>query len=134
ILGGWALLGRVKVAINALFPKHSLARGVGVLVSGTAGAQLLLIVAAPLLSRLYTPSEFGLLAVFTALLSVSTVLASGRYELAIPLPEKDKDAKHLLALSLICVTISTLAVLMGTVLWSTALAELLDTPDLTKYL
>ena len=45
-------------------PKSAFARGVGVLVGGTAGAQALMVLAAPLLTRLYSPEDFGLLAVF----------------------------------------------------------------------
>lgn len=64
----------------------------GVLVGGTTGAQLLAVLAAPLLTRLYTPEDFGLLAVYASLLGLIAVIASLRYELAIPLPTDDTEA------------------------------------------
>lgn len=57
--------------------------------------------AAPLLTRLYTPEDFGVLAVYASLLSLITVVASLRYELAIPLPADDRTAASLLVLSFI---------------------------------
>ena len=61
-------------------PKSAFARGVGVLVGGTAGAQALMVLAAPLLTRLYSPEDFGLLAVYSGLLAICTVIAGLRYE------------------------------------------------------
>ena len=57
------MIQRVKTHLRRLLPKNAFARGVSVLVGGTAGAQLLTILAAPLLTRLYGPEDFGLVAV-----------------------------------------------------------------------
>lgn len=73
-----------------------------VLVSGTALAHGITALALPILSRIYTPADFGLLAVFSSLLAVVSVAACLRYELAIAIPESDVDAQHLLMLSLLC--------------------------------
>ena len=42
---------RLTHAVRRVLPKNSFARGVSVLVGGTAGAQLLTVLAAPLLTR-----------------------------------------------------------------------------------
>ncbi len=66
--------------------------------------------AMPLLTRLYSPAEFGLLSVLTSTLGIFGVAACLRYELAIPLPSDQKSADALLALSLsICTVLSLLA-------------------------
>src|SRR5256885_405341 len=75
------------------------ARSVLTLASGTAAAQALLALSLPVLTRLYTPADYGALAVFSSTITVLLVLASLRFELAIPLPESDEDAASLLALS-----------------------------------
>ena len=59
--------------------------GVSLLVGGTAGVQVLTVLAAPLLTRLYSSEDFGLLSVYTSLLALIGVIFSLRYELAIPL-------------------------------------------------
>jgi O-antigen/teichoic acid export membrane protein len=97
------------------------------------GAQALMILAAPALTRLYTPEDFGLLAVYTSLLSIFVVVASLRYELAIPLPKTDIEAANVVVLSLVIVLIMT--ILSATVVFSIGdrIAEVLDAPDLAKY-
>ncbi len=71
------------------------------LASGTAIAQLMLVLATPLLTRLYTPADYGTLAVYSSTLTVLLVLASLRYESAIPLPEDEDVAGSVLALTLL---------------------------------
>ena len=83
---------------------------VATLAGGTALGQALVVVVSPLLTRLYSPTDFGGLAVYTSLLSIAVTLASLRYELAIPLPEKDSTAANLLALSLVIVCAMSLLV------------------------
>jgi O-antigen/teichoic acid export membrane protein len=83
------------------------------LVSGTAFAQLLGIVASPILTRLYAPEVYGIMALFTSITSIIIVIASMRYELAIMLPETDEEAANLLGVSIgLAVLISLLTVLV----------------------
>lgn len=58
-------------------------RNVMVLLSGTAIAQVIPMLASIVLTRLFTPAEFGLLGVFTAILTVAAVTIALRYEHAI---------------------------------------------------
>ncbi|MGI5308730.1 oligosaccharide flippase family protein [Rheinheimera sp. WS51] len=67
-------------------------KNVFVLAGGTASAQLILFLASPILTRIYSPNEFGLFAVFWSIVSVLTVISSLKYELAIPLAtEKERN-------------------------------------------
>ena len=68
-------------------------RSVVTLASGTAMAQLLLALAMPVLTRLYTPTDYGSLAVYASTLTVLLVLASLRYEVAIPLAGGRSDRR-----------------------------------------
>ncbi|MCS7010536.1 MAG: oligosaccharide flippase family protein [Anaerolineales bacterium] len=81
--------------------KGTFGRDVLKLVSGTTFAQALLILAAPILTRLYTPEAFGVLALFTSITTILGVIACLRYELAITLPEKVEEAANVLGASLI---------------------------------
>jgi len=128
------MIHRTKNVIRAILPKNAFARGVSVLVGGTAGAQLLTVLAAPLLTRLYSPEDFGVLAVYASLLALIGVISSLRYELAIPLPEDDTEAANVAALSLILVGISTLLSAVLVLLLGTPIAEALGVPALAGYL
>jgi len=130
------MLQQAKNHLRRLLPKNAFARGVSVLVGGTAGAQVLTVLAAPLLTRLYSPEDFGLLAVYVSLLALIGIISSLRYELAIPLPEDEDEgvAANVAALSLILVGLT--ALLSGVLAWQLgpAIADLLGVPALAGYL
>jgi len=109
-------------------------RNVSVLAGGTAFAQGLTVLALPLLTRIYSPEEFGVLAVFTALLGMISVIASLRYAIAIPLPEAEESAANLLAVALVCVFLTTSAAALAIFLFGPQLASLMNAPALAKYL
>ncbi len=81
------------------FKKTPLLRDVFTLFTGTTIAQVIPVAIQPVLRRLFTPEEFGNYALYISIASTLIVIATMRYELAIVLPEKDKDGINLLALS-----------------------------------
>jgi O-antigen/teichoic acid export membrane protein len=86
-------------------------KNIAVLASGTALAQVLTVLAYPILMRLFTPDQFGLFALFGALNMTFVVVASGRYELAIVMAKTEEEAANILALSLgIVAAVSILSV------------------------
>lgn len=124
----------VQGVLNRAFPRGRFFRSVAVLAGGTATAQVLLLLAMPLLTRLYTPAAFGVLAVYLAILSIAGVLCGFCFERAIPLPEEDDDARHLFALSLATTTVISLLAAIGAALAGERVAALVNTPALAPYL
>lgn len=84
-------------------------RAISVLVSGSAAAQLLAMLAMPILSRLYSPSDFGVLAVFVGIVTTVAVGACLRFEIAIPMPVSDDQASHLVLLSAVAAVLVSIA-------------------------
>jgi len=84
----------------------------------------------PILTRLYSPENFGELAVFTSLISIISVISALRYELAIPLPDKDSEAKHLLVLSIFLVIIITSFTNVIFFIWDEYVAEKLKVAEI----
>jgi len=95
------------LAIKGLLPKSRFFRGVTVLVTGTLFGQTLVVLASPVLTRLYTPEEFGILAVYASALAILSVVSCLKYEVAIPLPEEDKVAANIIILCLSIVIIGS---------------------------
>lgn len=62
------------------------------LLTGSGISQLIALVSIPILVKYYSPTEFGLYATFIAFASIITILASGRYELAIMLPKNNNES------------------------------------------
>lgn len=81
-------------------------RAVGMLSAGTFVGQLLLVGAAPILTRLYGAEEFGLFAALTGVALLMGHVASLRYELVLPIAPDENEAANLLALCLVLGTSS----------------------------
>ncbi len=114
--------------------KNHFLKNVGILTGGTAFAQGIAILALPLLTRLYTPQHFELLAVYMALLALGTDLVNLRYAMAVPLPKAESEASNLFAVSVLsALSLSTLFLLV-TIIWAEPVAGLLRQPELLPYL
>ncbi|MBK8338669.1 MAG: oligosaccharide flippase family protein [Flavobacteriales bacterium] len=83
---------------------NSFTRNMLTLLGGTAVAQAIPLLFTPLLTRLYTPEAFGMLAVLLAVVNPIGLLASGRYELTVPLPKEDGAARALVRVGLLVAT------------------------------
>jgi len=86
-------------------------RNIFLLITGTALAQFIPILFSPIISRLYSPSDFGVLALFTSFVTLFTQLGTGMYESAILLPKENKDAMSIVVICFlitICLSILTL--------------------------
>jgi len=74
---------------------------IATLMSGTLIAQVISLAFIPILTRLYTPAEFGLFSLFLTIISILGAVSSLKYDQAIMLPKNHKDAEALVFLSLI---------------------------------
>ncbi len=70
-------------------------RSIGTLLTGSVLAQLIGLATMPVISRIFTPEAFGILALFLSVSSLVGLIVALRYEFAIVLPEGDDDAVHL---------------------------------------
>ncbi|MBN2569759.1 MAG: oligosaccharide flippase family protein [Deltaproteobacteria bacterium] len=78
------------------------------LATGSALAQGLGIVVAPLVARMFMPASFGTAALFGSIVGIIGVVACMRYEFSIVLPKDDGEAANLLAVSLFLVMLVSL--------------------------
>lgn len=116
---------------NLLFG-NAFIKSLSVLMAGTALSNILIFAATPILTRLYTPAEFGSLSVFLSIVYTIQIMTSLRYETAIPLPEKAEDAYHLFVLSLLLVIgVSGLTLIVTLTM---PIAEWFSMPELSPYI
>lgn len=104
------------------------------LVSGSVIAQALGIILIPIITRLYSPGDFGAFQTFLAISSILAVLSCLSYQLAIMLPKEDEDSANIVALCFILICATSL--ISGGVFFLLAdwVGEVLNTPDLSQYL
>jgi O-antigen/teichoic acid export membrane protein len=120
--------------IKQKFPKGGFARSAATLMTGTVIAQAIPVAISPILTRIYSPEDFGLFALYTSIVSILSVIACGRYEQAIMLPKKDVDAVNIVALSgLVTVCISCFVFLV-VFIFNKKIALLLGNPAIGLWL
>lgn len=96
-----------------------LLKNTSILVSGTALAQLIPILLQPILRRYYTPDIFGAYAVYLSLVGILAIISSFKYELAIILPRKDKEAANIFFLTILINIIFNILLVFVIIIWKT---------------
>lgn len=99
-----------------------------------AVGQGLLILSTPILTRLYSPQDFGLFAIFGAFASIFTIVIALRYEIAIPLEHDDRDAAALVSGAILASLGFTLLLCLPILLWGEAFSALAGVPALAPLL
>lgn len=117
-----------------LTSRYPILISVSTLLSGTVLAQVIGIITQPIISRIYTAEEIGLLA--TLLTIPLTVAAVGalRYDMAIMLPTDEAEAHRLLRTSLAIIAALSLGTVLVTVIAGKTIATAINAPSLAKWL
>jgi O-antigen/teichoic acid export membrane protein len=102
--------------------------------TGTTIAQAIPIAISPILTRIYTPEDFGIFALFLAITSIFGSIANGRYELAIMLPKKDEDAINIFALGFIITAAMSLLLLILVIMFHDYFVTLLNNNEIGMWL
>ena len=95
--------------------QNNFTRAISLLVGGAAIAHLITALSLPIISRLYSPEEFGVLAVFNSVVAITAIAACLRFDIAVPLPEDEAEGFNLLVLSFLVA--ASVSVLIGIVLF-----------------
>jgi O-antigen/teichoic acid export membrane protein len=114
--------------------RSGFARNTLILVSGSAGGQLIALLAYPVITRLYSPADFGIQSVFMTLGLLLSAIATGRYEQALLLPKEDEKASRLMILILLLASGFTLLLMIPCLLWNDQLARILGSNELSQWL
>jgi len=102
--------------------------------TGTSLSQIIVIGISPILTRIYSPEEFGIFALYLSIISILSIIITGRYELAVMLPKKDEDSYSLVSLSM-CITLITSVILFVIVLlFNKQINQLLGMDDTSNLL
>ena len=83
-----------------------------ILILGTGLSQFIPLLFSPVLTRVFSPFEFGQLAFFMACASIMTILSTGLFELAIMLPKKDRVSLNIIGLIVVSSLVFSVVVLL----------------------
>lgn len=120
--------------LNRVLNRNDFTKNVVTLITGTTIAQAIPIVITPILTRMYTPEDFGVLALFVAIVTIIGSVANGRYELAIMLPLDDDEAINIAALALLISTVLSFLLFIPSFLLNDYLATILNNQSIGFWL
>ena len=120
--------------LNRILKKNDFTKNVLTLMTGTVLAQAVPIAIIPILTRVFTPEDFGLLALYGALISILGVVATGRYEIAIMLPKENEEARVLLQVSVVVAFLIALFVSIPILIWNVEIAIFLGNEAIASWL
>lgn len=104
------------------------------LVVGTSVAQGLVFLMQPVLSRLFTASDYALYGLFVTILSWLEIISTGRYELATVIPENDGEALNLVAGSTIFAAGISVIVFIIVFYFNPFIVSIFKLPELSSFL
>jgi O-antigen/teichoic acid export membrane protein len=102
--------------------------------TGTTIAQAIPIAISPILTRIYTPADFGVVALYVAISSIFGSIANASYEQAILLPKKDEDAINIFALGFIITSIMSLVLFIFILLFNKYITDFIGNEEIGFWL
>lgn len=114
--------------------KNKSLKNVMMLTSGTVLSQVLPIVFFPILSRIYSPSDYGILGLFMSISMLLMVVSNLQLNYAILIPKEDKEALKVLMTGLHLIGFFTAISLLVVLLLGGFISKLLSSPSLKNWL
>lgn len=124
------------VSLPGVISRHLNPRRLGAvqIFSGTAAGQAIAFAAAPILTRVYSPSDFGIFTVISAVALTLGTVSALRLDLAVPLPEDPQDAYSIATLAFCAITALTAVSFAILFVFGGSIAVTLGQPQLMPWL
>lgn len=126
-----SLIEKLNSKLNA---QGGFLKAVSVLVGGTAFAQLLTVISLPIITRLYTPEQFSVFAIYVSMLGILGVICCLRFEIAIPIPEDKQEAISLSVLAIVSNIIFSILLCLVIFLFSKPLLTWMGKVEILDYI
>jgi O-antigen/teichoic acid export membrane protein len=121
--------------IKGIFaPGSEFSKNFLILFRGTLIAQAIPMILMPVLTRLYSPDDFGVLELFISVSTILGTIANMRYELSIVLPDRKEDAWNIMGLGFIIAFIFSILIQIVIGFFADGITQLLNNTDIKFWL
>lgn len=120
--------------LNKLIPRTEFSKNVLTILTGSTISQIIPILISPILTRIYTPSDFGIFALYLSVLMIISSVATGKYEMAIILAKSDEEVASIVRLIVIVLICVSLVVAMSVLLLNEYISMLLGQVEIKQWL
>lgn len=127
-------MARKESKFKKLLNRYDFLKNVMVLLSGSSVALLIPFLITPILTRFFTPEDFGLWGTYSAVVGIFAVIANGRYELALLLPKEEKEAFNMYAGAILIAIVLSVFLLFPIYFFGEAFSEKVGFPNLYNWL
>lgn len=124
----------IKKILNRFVGDSAYKKNILLLSGGRIVAQLIPILITPIITRVYSPEEFGLFAVFLTIVSFIAMISNGRYCLAILLPKKKINAQKLVLISMFFTSVISFLFVILVFIFKNQFFSLLNIEKLNQHL
>lgn len=111
------------------FKRSAFLKNILIVMSGTAVAQAIGYMVTPVISRLFSPSDFGVFGSFSAVTGIISAGITLEYSQAIMLPKEEKDALHLFHISCLSTVVISCLCMLACFFASAYIMELIRAPS-----
>ncbi|HOA82008.1 MAG TPA: oligosaccharide flippase family protein [Defluviitaleaceae bacterium] len=118
--------------ITKLF-QSPFAKNVAMVSASTAFAQLMNALFSPVITRIYSPEEYGILTLYTSILGLIAIMSSLKYEWGMPIAENDEKAVNIMALSFMVLLIFATTIYIAFYFFGRPILALLNATKLLNY-
>jgi O-antigen/teichoic acid export membrane protein len=124
----------LKTILNRLPIKGEFAKNALTLITGTSIAQAIPMLFYPVLGRIFSPVQFGVLATLTSIYTILAVIATGNYENTILIASTKKDAANIVGLILLLSSSFLIISFIVLQIYSNQISIWFNEPSLKKWL
>ncbi len=121
---------KIKDSLN----RNTFIKNIIILLSGSSIALVIPLLITPIIARFFSPSDFGLWGIYSAIVGIFAVIANGRYELSILLPKKDSEAFNMFTGAIGISVILSIIILILIIFFGHYLCNIVNSPDLYYWL
>lgn len=123
----------MRIKLSKIY-KSEFFRNVATLMTGSTIAQLIALAIYPVLTDLYSPEELGLFSLYLGIVSITGIISTGRYQLAIMMPSEDKKAVNLAALGFVLAILFSALILIVVAIFKVPITKAFNNPGIGKWL
>ncbi|PLX08951.1 MAG: hypothetical protein C0596_03825 [Marinilabiliales bacterium] len=124
----------LKKLRDIIAPESEFSKNFFTLFKGTVIAQIIPMALMPVLTRIYTPEDFGILELFISVATILGSIANLRYELSIVLPDKKEDAWNIMGFGFIIALIFSIVSMLVFGIFAGEIADLLNNSKIKFWL
>lgn len=126
-------LNRHIKILKTKLSKNAFTKNIVMIASGAAFSQVINAGFSPIITRLYTPEQYGVLSIYLAVLTSLSFIGTLNYDMGIPIAENDEKAITTLMVSLTALTASVILLSMVVFLGRSRFLDFFNANELENY-